>query len=97
MASIAKDLARHCDPAGIGRRGQNGRRKLVLKGRTQRHPARVADDAGQVANLLSYLYWAWCFLGKEQPVPRTAPPELVYALAKELETLKSTGQVSTQV
>jgi hypothetical protein len=29
------------------------------------------------------------FLGKEQPVPRTAPPELVYALAKELETLKS--------
>ena len=69
----------------------------VLKGRTQGHLARVADDAGQIAYLLSYMYWAWCFLGKEQPVPRTAPPELVYALAKELETLKSTRQVSTQV
>jgi len=63
----------------------------------QAHVARVADESGQIAYLLSYLYWAWCFLGKEQPVPRTAPPELVHALAKELETLKSTGQVSTQV
>jgi len=69
----------------------------VLKGRTQGQLARAADDAGQIAYLLSYLYWAWCFLGKEQPVPTTAPPELVSALAKELETLKSTTRVSTQV
>lgn len=69
----------------------------VLKGRTQGQLARAADDAGQIAYLLSYLYWAWCFLGKEQPVPTTAPPELVSALAKQLETVKSTTQVSTQV
>jgi len=69
----------------------------VLKGRTQGQLARAADDAGQIAYLLSYLYWAWCFLRKEQPVPTTAPPELVSALARELETLKSATQVSTQV
>ena len=95
--SIAKGLARRCDLAGTARRDQDGWWKAVLKGRTHGRVARVADGAGQIAYLLSYLCWAWCFLGKEQPVLRTAPPELVYAPAKELETLKSTRQVSTQV
>src|SRR5262249_26953794 len=39
-------------------------RKPVLKGRTQGQPARVADDAGQMAYLLSYLNWAWRFFGE---------------------------------
>lgn len=58
---------------------------------------RTANDVGQIAYLLSYLYWAWCFLEKEQPVPSSAPPELISALAKELETLKSATQVTIQV
>src|SRR5215472_17748832 len=47
-------------PAVASRMG----RKPVLKGRAQGQPARVADDAGQMAYLLSYLYWAWCFFGE---------------------------------
>ncbi len=69
----------------------------VLKGHTHGVTMGTADDIGEIVYLLSYLYWAWCFLEKEQPVPASAPLELVTALARELETLKSTKQVSTQV
>jgi hypothetical protein len=69
----------------------------ILKGRTHGQLARTADDVGQIAYLLSYLYWAWCFLEKEQPVPTGVPPELVSALAKELEAVRSTREVSPQV
>lgn len=69
----------------------------VVTGRTHGRLARAADDIGQIAYLFSYSYWAWCFWEKEQPVPTNAPPELVSVLAKELETLKSTLEVSTQV
>jgi hypothetical protein len=59
--------------------------------------ARAADDIGQLAYLCSYSYWVWCFLEKEQPVPTSVPPELVSALARKLETVRSTGEVSPQV
>src|SRR5260370_16714137 len=49
---------------------------------------RTANAVAQIAYFLSYLYYAWCFFYNEQPVPGTAPPELISALAKELETLK---------
>lgn len=68
-----------------------------LKSHTHGQMMRTANDVGHVAYLLSYIYWVWCFLEKEQPVPTSVPPELISALAKELETLKSPIQVSTQV
>jgi hypothetical protein len=68
----------------------------IVRGFITGRAARTADDIGQIAYLLSYSYWVWCFLEKEQPAPASAPPELVTALANELETLKSTTQVSTQ-
>jgi len=69
----------------------------IVRGHSSGSLARAAGDVGQFACLLSYFYWVWCFLEKEQPVPTSVPPELVSALARELETVRSTGEVSTQV
>jgi hypothetical protein len=69
----------------------------IVRGHSSGRLARAAGDIGELACLLAHSYWVWCFLEKEQPVPTSAPPELVSLLARELETVRSTGEVSTQV